>query len=134
MKLKLKATNYVFRKNCDVGGRWNPEMWRKQIHRKTKLNRDADGWRKVINKCIKGMCEGNSDSEAEPDIVCPEPKVIIEGAVGRDEDSCCIASGMCVGNTDTETEPDIECTAPSVLRPTPALRQGRSEEQILHLV
>eukprot|EP01043_Picozoa_sp_COSAG02_P053787 COSAG02_NODE_5992_length_3885_cov_34.568938_3_plen_452_part_01 len=61
--------------------------------------------------CIEGRCEGNTVADAngvptQPDIVCPEPKVLIDGMVGRDQESCCVASGMCASNTDTELEPD----------------------------
>eukprot|EP01047_Picozoa_sp_COSAG01_P125533 COSAG01_NODE_54592_length_331_cov_0.663793_1_plen_85_part_10 len=77
----------------------------------------------------QGMCAGNTDSQREPDIVCPEPKVLIDGMVGRDQESCCVASGMCASNTDTELEPDVECPIPSELRPNPALLGGRSEDE-----
>lgn len=62
---------------------------------------------------VTGMCAGNSDKIAEPDVDCSAPSVQRPGPpahrVGRDERQCCEVTGMCAGNSDSTREPDIFC-------------------------
>ncbi len=72
-----------------------------------------------------GMCAGNSDGIAEPDIHCSAPSVRRPGLpthrTGRDESQCCEVTGMCAGNSEATREPDIVCTA-GVQRPIRTVR------------
>jgi hypothetical protein len=72
-----------------------------------------------------GMCAGNSDGIAEPDIDCSAPSVPRRGLpahrTGRDESQCCEVTGMCAGNSDATREPDVICTA-GIQRPIRTVR------------
>ena len=79
-------------------------------------------------RCVTGMCAGNSDPTIDPDITCTFPSVPVGRATkkaGRTEDECCIRSGMCANNTNAQHEPAIECPPPFVPRPHAEDVQGR---------
>ena len=63
-----------------------------------------------------GYCSDNTDTDAEPDIVCtgdyysdnPNNSTI----KSRVRDECCYTKGWCKGNTDPNSEDEIICTPP----------------------
>ena len=81
-------------------------------------------------RTITGMCVGNTDGDAEPDVVCTSPAQLRTDAaatIGRDENVCCIVLGMCSDNSDGDAEPDIVCIAPARIRDDAATVIGRDQ-------
>ena len=77
-----------------------------------------------------GMCIGNTDPNAEPNITCTEAGLALKPDAlhirGRGPDACCYKTGRCAGNTDGMVEPDVVCPSPSTLKP--AVTIGRDAE------
>ena len=78
-----------------------------------------------------GMCIGNTDPHAEPNVTCDvgaglalKPDAL--HIRGRGTEACCYKTGRCVGNTDGMVEPDVVCPSPSMLKP--AVTIGRDAE------
>ena len=83
----------------------------------------------VSSCCITtGMCAGNSDPIAEPEVTCSVPSIprtpgiSATMLVGRDEAQCCEVTGMCAGNSDLTLEPDVTCDVSLGQRPIRVVR------------
>ena len=77
----------------------------------------------AAERCISGMCSGNTDATIDPDVSCPAPWVPKHpGALqtllsGRTVEECCAIRDTCIGNTDNHTHPDVVCPGLFELKP-----------------
>jgi hypothetical protein len=78
--------------------------------------------RRRVQEIVTGMCGGNTDGRAEPDVSCPPPSMMRQDfydILGRDTASCCACTrgirdmpdGLCVDKDHPDPDLQNECTA-----------------------
>lgn len=79
---------------------------------------------------VVDMCVGNTDTDAQPDIICNEVGSARRPDAtyihGRGPQACCYTAGLCSGNDNSTDQPDIVCPSPSTLRSPGTV--GRDED------